>query len=388
MQNLFEPLTINELAIANRLVLGPMAVLAPNPDGRPSEQTIAFLQERARGGVGLIILGGSTGTARCFAESPFKGVLRLDHDDFVDDLLRLTDAVHLHGTPIFAELMAGFGPMAAPTPEFPLIAASPQSIFTPEDQFPKGIHVPGGRATPTPREATIEEIHALQRELVECAVRCRRAGFDGVEVAGHMSYLLSSFLSPRTNWRTDAYGGSLENRARVFAEVVQAIREQVGSAYPVGLRITADEHVDGGQGAEEYAAVAAHIVDAGVDYVALSDGKYESMYRSAPETDADTITDGDAQAFRVALDVPLLLSSIHDPARAAQAIADGHGDAVMLARPLLADPEYPNKVRDGRSAQIVRCDRHNHCMSTMMRGLPIRCSQNPLMGRESEPAVV
>jgi 2,4-dienoyl-CoA reductase (NADPH2) len=156
MQNLFEPLAINEL-------------------------TIAFLQERARGGVGLIILGGSTGTARCFAESPFKGVLRLDHDDVVADLRRMTDAVHVHGTPIFAELMAGFGPMAAPTPQYPLIAASPQSIVTPEDQFPRGIHVPGGRATPTPREATVEEIQALRRELVACAVRCRRAGFDGVE---------------------------------------------------------------------------------------------------------------------------------------------------------------------------------------------------------------
>ena len=207
---LFEPLAINALTIANRLIMGPMAVLAPLPDGRPSDQTIAFLCERAKGGVGMIILGGSVATRRGFEESPVDGVVRMDDERFVPDLKRMTDAVHAYGTPIIAELTVGFGPMAKPSPEWPLIAASPRNIVIKRDQFPKGIVVPADRVTPTPREATIEEIRGLEREVADAAMRCRRAGFDGVEIAAHMSYFLASFLSARKNVRTDEYGGSIE----------------------------------------------------------------------------------------------------------------------------------------------------------------------------------
>src|SRR4051794_8992890 len=158
--------------------MGPMAVLATEADGRPSEQTIAFLRERAKGGVGLIILGGTTATRRATGEAPVKGVLRLEEERFLGDVQRLTAAVHAHGTPIIAELSAGFGPMAKPSPEWPLIAASPVNIVMRPDQFPKGIKVPAERVTPTPREATDEEIQQIEREMADSALRCRRAGFD------------------------------------------------------------------------------------------------------------------------------------------------------------------------------------------------------------------
>jgi 2,4-dienoyl-CoA reductase-like NADH-dependent reductase (Old Yellow Enzyme family) len=380
---LFEPLSINALTIANRIIMGPMAVLAPEADGRPSDQTIAFLCERARGGVGLIILGGTTATRRAGEESPVKGVLRLEEERFVPDLKRLTDAVHACGTPIIAELSAGFGPMAKPSPEWPLIAASPKKIVIRQDQFPKGIKAPGDRVTPTPREATVEEIHRIEHETAETALRCQRAGFDGVEVAAHMSYFLASFLSSTKNERTDEYGGSIENRARILVNIVRLIREQAGASYPIGLRISANEHVDGGQGPEEYAAIA-HVVEReSLDYVALSDGNYESMYRSAPETDAATVEHGEAQVFRAALSCPLILGATHDPRRAAQLVAEGHADAVMFARPMIADPNYANKVRDAREHEIVRCDRDNVCMRRMIMGMPVRCTVNPRMGRES-----
>jgi len=382
---LLEPLAINELTIANRMIMGPMAVLAPLPDGRPSDQTIAFLCERAKGGVGMIILGGSVATRRAFEESPVDGVVRMDDDRFVPDLKRMTDAVHAYGTPIIAELTVGFGTMAKPSPDWPLIAASPRNVVIKRDQFPKGIAVPADRVTGVPREATVEEIRQLGREVAEAAMRSRRAGFDGVEIAAHMSYFLASFLSVRKNVRSDEYGGSIENRARVLVNIVRLIREQAGASFPIGLRISANEHVDGGQGPEEYAAIAQVVEREGLDYVALSDGNYESMYRSAPETDAAAIDHGEAQAFRKALSCLLFLASIHDPRRAAEVIADGHGDAVMLARPMIADPEYANKVRDGRAHEIVRCDRDNTCMRRMIMGMPIRCPANPRMGRESRP---
>jgi 2,4-dienoyl-CoA reductase (NADPH2) len=331
----------------------------------------------------MIILGGSTATQRAFEESPVKGVVRMDDDRFVPALKRMTDAVHEYGTPILAELTAGFGPMGKPSPEWPAIAASPKNVVIKRDQFPKGILVPDDRVTPTPREATIEEIRELEREIAASALRCRRAGFDGVEVAAHMSYFLASFLSPRTNWRTDEYGGSIENRARVLVNIVRLIRELVGSSFPVGLRISANEHVEGGQGPEEYATIAQCVERVGLDYVALSDGHYESMYRSAPETDGTAVEHGEAQAFRRALACRLIIGSTHDPHRAAEVIAAGHGDAIMFARQLIADPQYANKVRDGRWREIVRCDRNNLCMRRMIMGMPIRCTVNPRMGRES-----
>jgi 2,4-dienoyl-CoA reductase-like NADH-dependent reductase (Old Yellow Enzyme family) len=372
---LLEPLSINGLTIANRIIMGPMAVLAPDADGGPSDQTIAFLCERATGGVGMIILGGTVSTRRGWEETPFKG--------FVPDLKRMTDAVHACGTPIIAELMAGFGTMGKPSPEWPLIAASPKNVVIRREQFPKGIKVPADRVTAMPREATVEEIHQLKREMAASALRCRRAGFDGVEVAAHMSYFLASFLSSRKNVRTDEYGGGVENRARVLVNIVRLIREQAGPSFPIGLRLSANEHVEGGQGPEEYAAIAEVVEREGLDYVALSDGNYESMHRSAPETDGAAVEHGEAQIFRAALSCPLILGSTHDPRRAAEIVSEGHADAVMFARQMIADPEYANKVREGLTHEIVRCDRDNVCMRRMIMGMPVRCTVNPRMGRES-----
>ena len=380
---LMQPLAINSLTLANRIIMGPMAVLATRPDGHPSEQTIAFFRERARGGVGMIIVGGSVATSRAVKEAPFGGLLRMDDDRFVPELKRMTDLIHEDRVPIIAELMTSFGPMAKPSGDWPAIAASPHAIVTAEDQFPVGIIVPGGRAGATPQEATIDEIRQLGQETVDAALRCQRAGFDGVEIAAHMSYFVASFLSPRTNRRTDEYGGDAENRARVIVDQVRHIREAAGASFVIGLRLSANEHCDGGQGPEGFAEIARIAERAGLDYVAMTDGNYVSMRRSAPDTDGDSIEHGEAQAFRATLSGPLIIGSIHDPHRAAQAIADGHADAVMFARQMLADPRYPAKVRDGRLTEIVQCDRQNLCMRRMIMGMPVRCSVNARMGRES-----
>ncbi|OBJ85700.1 NADH:flavin oxidoreductase [Mycobacterium sp. 1245852.3] len=378
---LFAPLTINEVTLKNRIVMSPMAALEPGADFGPSEQTIAFLRERAKGGVGLIIVGGSAATRRAHEEAPVTA-LRFDDDAFVPGLKRMTDAVHALGTPIFAELSPGMGAMAVKSPPgFPLIAASPKQVVTTADRFPQGINVPFDRVTATPREATIDEIRQLERETAAAAVRARRAGFDGVEIPAMMSYFLASFLSPRYNWRTDEYGGSLENRARVLVNIVGLIREQVGDSFPIGLRILANEHVEGGQGPEDYAAIAQLVEREGLDYVALTDGHYESMDTSLSQ--AGTVVHGEAQVFRQALSCHLFLGGIHDPRRVRETIAAGHADALMFARPLLADPEYANKIRDGRAHEIIECDRQNRCMLRLALNMPVRCTVNPRTGREA-----
>ncbi|HWI86602.1 MAG TPA: NADH:flavin oxidoreductase [Sphingomonas sp.] len=381
---LFQPIRINQLNVRNRIVLGPMAVLAPDPGGRPSEQMSAFLVERAKGGVGMIIVGGLSGTARAYDETPFSGsVVRLDLEDYLPDLKRVADAVHAYKVPLIAEVLTSFGRMGAPRPDRPIIAASPINVVIPQDRFPQGIIVPGGRATPLPREATIAEISALERETATSAVRMQRAGWDGVEIAAHMSYFVASFLSPRTNWRNDEYGGSVENRARILVNIVRMIRTEAGPDFPIGLRITCNEHIEGGQGPEGYATIAQIVEREGIDYVALSDGAYETMDISTPAQDGGLIAHGEAQIFRRMLSVPLLLQGLHDPLNAADAVAAGHGDMVMLARPMLADPDYANKVRAGQLDRIVRCNRDNYCIRRLTMNMPMRCTVNPRAGRES-----
>lgn len=377
------PFILSQLTLANRMVMGPMAANAPREDGAPSEQTMAFFEARARGGVGMIIVGGMIATTRGYAESPVKRVLRLDVDTFVPDFQKMCGAVHKHGVPIIAQIMPGFGVMGSPAPDRPNISASARRLTIPEKAFPRGFIVPGGRTTPVAEEATLDQIREYECDMVAAAERALKCGFDGVEVAAHMSYFASSFLSARTNQRTDEYGGSVENRARFLSNIVAGIRRLAPANFVVGLRITANDYMPDGQGAQGFADVARQVEAAGLDYVALSCGCYETMSASAPSTDGDLVDSGDAGIFKRTLSAPVLIQGIHDPARAAKAIAEGYGDLIMLARPMLADPDFARKVCEGRPEDIVRCVRDNYCMRRMVFNMPVRCEVNPAMGRES-----
>lgn len=379
---LSKPIDIGALVLKNRIVQSPMAVLAPRDDGTLSEQTYAFFEERAKGGVGLIIVSGGVCNDRQLDEAPYFPLSRIDRDEFIPPFQRLAQVVHAHGVPVIAEITGGFGRMGVPR-KGPTIAASAVNLVMPESGFPDGFIVPGGRTMPTPQEATIAQIHEIQRSIAAGALRWKKAGFDGVELAAHMSYFEASFLTPRTNKRTDEYGGSIENRARMLAETVRMIHAEVGPDFPVGLRITCNERIEGGQGPEEYAAIAQIVEREGLAYVALSVGCYESMQVGLNSRKMDVIGHGDAQVFRRVLKCPIMVPGLHDPAEAAAAIAAGHCDLTMLARPLLADPHYANKVLGGRAAEIVACDENNYCIRRLMLNLPMRCSVNPQMGRES-----
>lgn len=380
---LFQSLRVGSLELKNRLILGPMAVLQPQKDGRPSAQTIAFLEARARGGVGMIIVGGAIGTRRGNDEAPFHPLLRMDIEAYLPELREVAEVVKSHGVPIIAEVMTGFGRMGVARNGEDIISASPLNVVIPENRFPQGIIVPGGRTTPMPREATVAEIKALEAETIETCLRMQRAGWDGVEIPAHMSYFAASFSSPRTNWRTDEYGGTAVNRARFLVNIVSAVRQRAGNDFVVGLRITAEEHVDSGQDATGYAELAKLVEEAGLDYVALSDGCYETMDVSTPAQDGGLVESGAAKIFRETLKVPVLLQGLHDPENARSALESNYGDAVMLARPLLADPNYVNKLQQGKLEEIIRCDRQNYCIRRLAFNMPVRCSANPEMGREA-----
>ncbi|MCB2080637.1 MAG: NADH:flavin oxidoreductase [Novosphingobium sp.] len=381
-----KPLKVNKLTLANRVVMGPMAANAPTKAGGPSEQTIAFYEARAKGGVGMIIAGGIVATNRSRIEAPNKTSLRFDIDDFIPDLKRVADAVHRYNVPIIAEIMPGFGRMGVPGPGRPTISASPLECVIPEERFPAGIMVPGGRITPVPDEATIVEIERYEAEMVASAVRAHKAGWDGVEVAAHMSYFAASFLAPRTNWRTDQYGGSVENRARMLTNIVDGIREQLGRDFVIGLRIVADDYIEGSQGATGYAEVAKAVEAAGIDYLALTPAVYETMDINASTKDGALVNDGVARTHRDVISVPIIVQGQHKPANAAEVLQQDLGDLVSFARQLLADPELANKLTSGRADEVVRCRRQNDCLRRMIFGFEVRCPVNPSMGRESRKA--
>jgi 2,4-dienoyl-CoA reductase (NADPH2) len=383
---LFDPIKLGPVEIKNRVVLSPMAVGDGSPEGYPTEQTIAFNVARARGGVGLIVLGGCVSTERAWSESPYGGGYRLDIEEAIPALRRLVDAVHQHETRIFAEPMTSFGRLAgAHRSGIEPIAPSPIPLVIPEDSFPEIMTVPGGRIMAKPREATVPEIAGLEDETAQSAVIARQAGFDGVEIGAHMSYLVTSFLSPRSNKRTDEYGGSPENRMRFLLNIVQKTRALVGPDFPIGVKLICNEHLGDGLGIPDCVDIGRALERAGVDYLSLSDGTYENQRLSVPSEDGALLGHGEPQAFKRALGIPVVVPSIHDPHLAADAVAAGHADMISLGRPLLADPEWPNKVREGRVAEIRRCDRDNYCILRLMTGMRPHCKINPQMGRESGP---
>jgi 2,4-dienoyl-CoA reductase (NADPH2) len=362
--------------------MGPVAALDPQADGRPSEQTTKFLAARARGGVGMVIVGNTIATKRGFDESPYKPLLRLDLEEYLPELKRVAEDVHEAGAAIIGEAMAAFGRMGRPTKTRPSIAASPMPVIIPKEAFPDGVIIPIDMVMPTPREATIEEIHQLEKDTVDASLRLQRAGWDGVEIPAHMSYLTSSFLSPRTNWRKDEYGGSVENRARMLVNIVREIRAKAGPDFVIGLRITGNDYLADGQKPEVYAEIAGIVEQAGLDYVAVSEGTYETMNTSLPMVDGTILDYGTAAAFRKAVKGKLLLQGFHDPAYAAWAIEQGYADLIMLVRPLLADPDFVNKLKAGKPETIIRCDHSHYCIRRMFFHMPMRCSSNPRTGRE------
>lgn len=381
---LFEPIRLGPVEIKNRVVLSPMAVEDGSPEGYPTEQTIAFNVARARGGVGLIVLGGCVSTERAWRESPYGGGYRLDLEEAVPHLRRLVDAVHAAGAKIFAEPMTSFGRLAgAHGGDIEAIAPSPIPLVIPEDSFPEIMTVPGGRMLPTPRAVTIPELIELEDGTAKSALISKQAGFDGVEIGAHMSYLVTSFLSPRSNKRTDDYGGSPENRTRFLLNIVQKTREMVGGDYPVGVKLICNEHLDDGLSIADCVEIGLALERAGVDYISLSDGTYENQRLSVPSEDSTLLAHGEPQAFKQALGIPIVVPSIHDPYRAADAVAAGHADMISLGRPLLADPQWANKTQEGRVHEICRCDRDNYCILRLMTGMRPQCKINPEMGREA-----
>ena len=401
---LFEPIQIGNVEIKNRIALAPACMNFSTPEGYVSDQNIAYYAARAKGGAGLIIQEAAMASAMWQGCPPdldvaddavweeytlnykFGQMLKIYHEVFVSGMAEIVDAVHDFGSKIFLQILGCWGRQAMHTPEEMMIAPSPIPFEVPEENIPKGVDIEMERylgcvgTGPTPREARKSEMDRIIKDTARSALLARQAGYDGVEVHCAHGYFPAEFLSPRSNQRKDEYGGSIENRMRFPIELATAVRKAVGDTIAVGVRMSEDEHMPGGMTHKDALIVAQEMEKAGMDYFLLSSGSYEGLKFALPEKNG-TMLDP-ARDFKEKLNIPVITPSVHDPAMAEQAIMDGKTDMVAMARQLLADPDWPNKVRDGRSKEIVKCTRCNTCWNHLWRPQALRCSQNPNLGRE------
>ena len=368
---LFEPIRIGAMELRNRIVMSPMTTGYASPEGLPTPALVAFLEVRARGGVGLVTLEASV-VDRRHREVPRS--LHFADDAAVSAHRALVEAVHAHGAKIQPQL----------------VHAGPDALSPQLERVPSlGPSVIPSYLTGTPcRELDAAELPALLDLYAAAAVRVRDAGYDGIELhAAHGYMLIGSFLTPWRNRRRDAYAGhSRDGRLRFLLEVIAAIRREVGDRLPITLRLSGYERVAGGRGLEDTARIAPRLAEAGVAAFHVSGGvidRLTSMIVAGSEW-GPAHNLAAARAVRHAVDVPVMtVGRIHDPGLAARIVERGQADLVVMGRPLLADPELPRKLREGRRHEIRACISCHACIDSMERG-PMRCAVNGRSGVEAE----
>ncbi len=365
---LFEPIRINQLEVKNRIYL-PAMHLAMAQNFQVTDQLVEFYAERARGGAGMITVGYATVDDLSGNTQNIGAHL----DEFIPGLARLAAAINDNGARSAVQLNhAGRYNFSFFLNGKQPVAPSPiASRMTKE----------------TPRELSRDEIKDIIRYFAEAALRVQKAGFHAVEVLSGTGYLISEFLSPLTNKRQDEYGGSLENRMRFGLEIMQAIRQKVGPAYPVIVRMNGNDFMPGGQGRLELQQYAkALVVQAGVDALCINVGWHEARVPQIVTSVPRGVFAYLARGIKELVSVPVIASHrINDPATAREIISDGMCDMVAMGRSLIADPFLPEKTRSGREDEIVHCIAcAQGCFDNLFKLKTVECLCNPKAGREKE----
>lgn len=413
-ERLFAAGKIGSLDIANRTVITAMETVMAEFNGDPSDLTISYYLERARGEVGLII----TGIARV---NNFSGVtsprqLSMASDANIPEMRKLTDKIHETDTKIFCQLhhpgrqtysammyvwplmswVAGrvkcfirvFGPLVSFYNKLLAVTYSP-AVKAPSDVLCQHVKQ---KAKPFSNR----QVKKVISQFVDAAERCQESGFDGVEIHGAHGYLVQQFLSTRTNRRTDEYGGSFENRFRFLKEILCGIKAKCGDDFPVSVRLSVDEFYDDcdtedrgitlGEGVRFAGAAEA----CGADAINVSSGTYETLNTwLEPVTYKPGWRKYLAAEVRKNVAIPVIAANlIRSPQQADEQIAEGSQDFAGLGRPLLSDPYWVRKARENREDEIVTCINCLHCFETVNRnawlGKPLECARNPLLGREND----
>ncbi len=391
-KHLFQPIKIGPVEIKNRFVLAPMNVHMANADGSVSEEELCYYAARAKGGVGLIVYGCVLTSERAWAQHGLMIDSLFDPGRHITGACNMAETIHSFGAKVFIQLSPGFGRQQRywRTPLYSASAGIPMDAKLCTDSTPEVLKpfsvVKMQKMVPTlsnvPREMTVAEIKQDIADYIKSADLAIMAGFDGIEIHSPHGYLLHQFLSPRTNKRTDEYGGSLANRAKFLTEIITSLRDAFGPDLPISVRLSGAEHVEGGITPEDMRESAKLAVKAGANCIHLSDGCFEAFRYFFPEKENEHILEEQGKKLKSAVNVPIISFSIHDAELAEKAIAEGQTDMISAGRQFLADPEWPNKVKEGRIKDVVRCQREFSCLMSLYREGGIRCIMNPNLGRE------
>lgn len=388
-KNLFTPIKIAGCEIKNRFAMAPMGPLGlSDAEGGWNQRGIDYYTERAKGGTGLIITGVTFSDCQVETQSmPNCPNSTYNPVHFVRTSKEMTERIHAYGSKIFLMMSGGFGRVTIPTNlgEFPPIGPS---------------EIPHRWLDKTCRAITKEEIRSIVKSFGDGAYNAKRGGFDGVEIhAVHEGYLLDQFAISMFNLRTDEYGGSLENRLRFAKEVVEEIKERCGQDFPVVLRysvksmikdwregaLPGEEFEEKGRDIEEGLEAAKLLVEYGYDALDTDVGTYDAWWWNHPPMYQEKgLFREYCRMVKEVVDVPVLCAGRMDnPDMASASIENGDCDIVSMGRPLLADPDYVNKLRSNRYDEVRPCiSCHEGCMGRIQEYSMINCAVNPQAARE------
>lgn len=386
---LFSPIKIGSITIKNRFAMAPMGPLGlADANGGWNQRGIDYYVERAKGGTGLIITGVTFFDQVVEKQDPstvpnplYKPV------NFVKTSREMTERIHAYGSKIFLQLSGGFGRVTIPTNVGDIPPIAPSAI-------------PHRWLDKTCRAITVDEIHAIVKQFGEAAFNAKRAGFDGVQIhAVHEGYLIDQFAISMFNQRTDEYGGSLENRLRFAKEIVEEIKKTCGDDFPVTLRFSVksmikdwrvgalpgEDFEEKGRDTEEGLKAAKLLESYGYDALDTDVGTYDAWWWNHPPMyQKKGLYREYCKMVKEVVDIPVFCAGRMDnPDMALEAIENGECDVIDLGRPLLADPDYCNKLRCGKITQIRPCiSCHEGCMGRVASYSLLNCAVNPQAARE------
>ena len=362
-RKLFEPYTVKSMTLRNRIVMTPIGTNFAEHTGEVNERIIDYYKQRAKGGTGLITIEAASVYSPQGASGSYQ--LRIDHDNYIPGLYRLCESIHDCGSKISILLNhAGSVANGKMTNIQPVSASD----------------IPSRVGGDIPRALTSDEIYTIVDKFAEAAKRAVTAGFDAVEIhAGH-SYLISQFLSPVYNDRTDEFGGSIENRTRFCRMIIDEVRSQIGPHMPIMLRLSADELVDGGNTLEDTLKYLEYLNDE-VDIFDVSCGLNDSIQY---QIDANYMKDGwrsyMAKAVKEKFGKPVIsMGNYRDPQVVEDTLARGDCDLIGMGRGLIAEPNWVHKVANDQECMLRKCISCNvGCAGNRIGGnRPIRCTVNP-----------
>jgi len=366
---LFEPIRIGGLEIKNRIDM-PAMHMNMAWDFQVTDLLVDFYADRARGGAGLITVGYATVDLLSGGKSNIGA-----HDDaFIPGLARLAQTIQENGARAAVQINhAGRYSHSFLIGQQAIAPSAVASRFTRE----------------TPRELEREEIPGVVQKFADAALRVKKAGFDAVEVLSGTGYLISQFLSPLTNQRTDEYGGSYENRMRFGLEIMRAIKAATGADFPLMVRMNGNDFMQGGQGRRPLIEYAEALAQAGVDGLCINVGWHEARVPQIVTSVPRGLFGYMSRGIKDHVAVPVIASHrINDPGTAREMIQDGLCDMVAMGRPLIADPDLPEKARTGREKEIIHCiGCAQGCFDHLQVGQVVECLCNPRAGHEAETRI-